>query len=595
MGSPVNALLQPQSDFDGPQPVDSAWLEPTWIVPETEFARLTTPYVDPNDQTQQTPDGLADSGSNSRSIPMPVRMVDAEHPNRQHDPHALLWSRLTAAAWVLLVGLGLFFVYQFATYSLTPGGIEAGVLTVTIGAAVLLTGKRSLDASNLRLLELALFGVVGVQMVSTQLHWLNRAIQQESEMELIWAATGGRIVFVTLMMCYSMYMPNGWRRTAAMLIPPALAPVGILLFTRIWSPFAYHAISPERLGELAATMVGCWSVAVFGTWTIATLRQDFRRALRFGQYRLKQRIGHGGMGEVYLAEHRLLKRPCAVKLIRSTQVNDPSALVRFEREVRSTAQLSHWHTIEIYDYGHTDEGTFYYVMEYLPGLNLSDLVRRFGPLCPERVIHFLIQTCEALEEAHSHGLIHRDLKPANIFASHRGGAYDVTKLLDFGLVCEDARPDMLLEADPKLVGPFAGSPLYMAPEQASGDLPPDPRSDLYSLGATGYFLLTGHPPFEGKTPMRLMLSHARDPVVPPSRWDPNIPEDLEAVILRCLEKHPSRRYPSVRQLREALSRCHIAGKWTAERATQWWRLRAPAIFVANQSAEDFPSQLLSTL
>lgn len=595
MGCPVNALHDPLSDFDGRQPFDSAWLEPTWIVPEAEFARLSgmCSAVDLYASDSQQP--LSDSGSNSRSVPMPVRMVDADRPDPQHDPHALLRSRLTATAWVLLLGLGIFFIYQFATYQLAPGGIEAGVLTVTIGAAVLLTGRRPLDASNLRLLELALFGVVGVQMVSTQLHWLHMAIQQQSEMELIWAATGGRIVFVVLMMCYSMYMPNGWRRTAAMLIPPALAPVGTLLFIRSWSPFAYQAISPERLGELAAIMVGCWSVAVFGTWTIATLRQDYRRALRFGQYRLKQRIGHGGMGEVYLAEHRLLKRPCAVKLIRATQVNDPTSLVRFEREVRATAQLSHWNTVEIYDYGHTDDGTFYYVMEYLPGLNLSDLVRRFGPLSPERVIHFLMQTCEALEEAHSRGLIHRDLKPANIFAAQRGGAYDVTKLLDFGLVCDDARPEMLLEADPRLIGPFAGSPLYMAPEQASGDLPPDPRSDLYSLGATGYFLLTGHPPFEGKTPMRLMLAHAREPVVPPSRWEPGIPEDLEAVILRCLEKHPSRRYPSVRQLRDALSRCHIAGKWTQERATQWWRLRAPAIFVSNRSADDCPSQMLPTL
>ena len=285
-----------------------------------------------------------------------------------------------------------------------------------------------------------------------------------------------------------------------------------------------------------------------------------------------------------MAEHRLLKRPCAIKLIRGNQVSDPHSLVRFEKEVRSTARLSHWNTVEIYDYGHTDDGTFYYVMEYLPGLNLAELIQRFGPMCPERVIHFLLQTCDALSEAHAVRLIHRDLKPANIFASYRGGMYDVAKLLDFGLVVDDARGEHLLTPDPAQVHSFAGSPLYMAPEQASGDLPPDPRGDLYSLGATAYCLLTGHPPFEGKSPLRLMIAHARDPVIPPSRWEPSIPRDLEFVILRCLEKHPSRRFANVRELRDALLRCAAAGKWTQERAAQWWRLRAPSL-LATQMQE----------
>lgn len=511
-------------------------------------------------------------------------MIDDEHPDTEPAAFGLLRSRLTAAAWLLLIGLSLLFLYQFARYEINPRSLGAGTLVVTIGCAMLLSGKRELNGQQLRLIELAIFGIAGIQLVSTQLDWLSRAAASQDFAEFTWATCVGTMGFAVLILSYGMLMPNGWRRTACMLIPPTVAPIAAIEFMRVWDSFAARQISWARMGELTAYMVSAWGVAVFGTWTISTLRQEYRRALRFGQYRLKQRIGHGGMGEVYMAEHRLLKRPCAIKLIRGNQVSDPQSLVRFEKEVRSTARLSHWNTVEIYDYGHTDDGTFYYVMEYLPGLNLAELIQRFGPMCPERVIHFLLQTCDALSEAHAVRLIHRDLKPANIFASYRGGMYDVAKLLDFGLVVDDARGEHLLTPDPSQVHSFAGSPLYMAPEQASGDLPPDPRGDLYSLGATAYCLLTGHPPFEGKSPLRLMIAHARDPVVPPSRWEPSIPRDLEFVILRCLEKHPSRRFANVRELRDALLRCAAAGKWTQERAAQWWRLRAPSL-LATQMQE----------
>ena len=202
------------------------------------------------------------------------------------------------------------------------------------------------------------------------------------------------------------------------------------------------------------------------------------------------------MGEVYLAEHQLLKRPCAIKLIRPDRAGDPRALARFEREVRTTARLSHPNTVEIYDYGRTEDGTFYYVMEYLSGLSLADLVERHGPLPPGRAIYLLRQACGALAEAHAAGLVHRDLKPANIFAARRGGLHDVAKLLDFGLVLPTAEP----VAPPSSAGTatIAGSPLYMAPEQATGDARPDARSDLYGLGAVAYYLLTGRAPFEGR-------------------------------------------------------------------------------------------------
>ena len=199
------------------------------------------------------------------------------------------------------------------------------------------------------------------------------------------------------------------------------------------------------------------------------------------------------MGEVYLAEHRLLKRPCAVKLIHPHRASDPHLLQRFEREVQATAQLTHTNTVEMFDYGHTEDGTFYYVMEYLPGLSLAELVEKHGPLPPARAVHLLMQTCDALSEAHSRGLIHRDIKPGNIFSAQRGGYYDVAKLLDFGLakpISADSVPVQLTQD-----GSITGSPLYMSPEQAIGDSEPDERSDIYSLGAVAYYLLTGRPPF----------------------------------------------------------------------------------------------------
>ena len=245
--------------------------------------------------------------------------------------------------------------------------------------------------------------------------------------------------------------------------------------------------------EVPMLLVLSCVIAVWGVRTMGRLRRQAFEARQLGQYRLKQLLGAGGMGEVHLAEHVLLKRPCALKLIHPDKAGNPNTLARFEREVQATARLSHWNTVEIFDYGRTDDGTFYYVMEYLPGLNLHQLVEMFGPLPAERAIHLLMQTCDALSEAHAKGLVHRDIKPGNIFAANRGGVFDVAKLLDFGLVKPIADwGDSAVTQD----GMVAGSPLFMSPEQATADSV-DARSDIYSLGATAYFLLHGPRPVRG--------------------------------------------------------------------------------------------------
>jgi serine/threonine-protein kinase len=313
-------------------------------------------------------------------------------------------------------------------------------------------------------------------------------------------------------------------------------------------------------------------LSVYGTYVISTLRHEAFEAHQLNQYRLGPRLGTGGMGEVYLGEHRFLKRPCAVKVIRAGSAS-PVVLLRFEREVRATARLSHPNTVEIYDYGRTKGGTFFYVMEYLPGLSLDELITRHGPMPPGRVIYLLRQVCGALAEAHAAGLIHRDVKPANILACHRGGLHDVAKLLDFGLVkgIEGADADSVeAGAEPGEARSVRGTPLYMAPEQITRSSDLDHRCDIYALGAVAYKMLTGQPPFPGRRSDEVMTSQIRDPAVPPRRVRPEVPEDLEVVVLRCLSKSPAMRYPDAASLEKALASCAAAGAWGPAEAARWW-------------------------
>jgi hypothetical protein len=286
-----------------------------------------------------------------------------------------------------------------------------------------------------------------------------------------------------------------------------------------------------------------------------------------GQYVLKEKLGGGGMGEVYLAEHRLLKRPCAIKLVRADLTHDPAHFARFEREVRSTARLRHPNTVGIYDFGTLEDGTFYYVMEYLPGLSLQQLVERHGPLPPGRAVHLLRQLCGALSEAHDEGLIHRDVKPDNVLLCRLGGLHDVAKLFDFGLVQVaggDAPSERLTQ-----VGLVVGTPEYMSPEQVTGE-EVDLRTDLFSLGAVGYFLLTGTCPYGGDNSLALMYARVKEPVRPPGAFRPDLPEDLERVVLRCLARQRADRYADAKTLERALAACACAREWDDERAAAWW-------------------------
>ncbi len=304
-------------------------------------------------------------------------------------------------------------------------------------------------------------------------------------------------------------------------------------------------------------------------------RQALARAQRLGQYTLENKIGAGGMGEVFRARHAMLRRPTAIKLLGSGSDAD---LARFEREVQITSQLTHPNTVAIYDFGRTPEGLFYYAMEYLPGLSLDRLVGLAGPLPAGRVIHLLAQACGSLAEAHEAGLVHRDIKPPNLMVCERGGVHDVIKVLDFGIVFDrfDPRRD-------KQEG-FVGTPLYMSPEAIRRSAMVDARSDLYSLGAVAYFMLTGRPVFDGARAVEICNRHLQEEPVPPSRLVP-VASDQEAVILRCLAKAPEDRPADTRELANALSRCAAVDDWSAQAANDWWRQHVEEVSKLQQQAQ----------
>jgi DNA-binding NtrC family response regulator/putative methionine-R-sulfoxide reductase with GAF domain/plasmid stabilization system protein ParE len=310
--------------------------------------------------------------------------------------------------------------------------------------------------------------------------------------------------------------------------------------------------------------------------------EQLNEALAVGSYRLVSPLGSGGMGEIWLARHRFLVRPAAVKLIRHDVAPGAARdqlVRRFEREAHVTAGLRSPHTVQLYDFGVNESGSFYYVMEYLDGLDLQRLVTRFGPQPAERVIMLLRQACRSLAEAHERGLVHRDIKPANVFVTRLGTEYDYVKVLDFGVVKEQAgqQATMITHA-----GVVQGTPAFMPPEIVMGETRIDGRADLYSLACTAYWVLTAQTLFEGNTPAQVLLQHVQAQPVPPStRSELSIPKSFEAILMMCLEKDPAKRPSSARQLDAQLAQVAREAPWTNERAQQWWESHAPEAVGSN--------------
>jgi len=343
---------------------------------------------------------------------------------------------------------------------------------------------------------------------------------------------------------------------------------------------SFHATIGAYVDASAAPIVAIVT-AVFGSTVVYGLSRAYAVAARAGSYKLVEKLGAGGMGEVWRAEHQFLARPAAVKLIRADRLCGASeqsfeVRERFRREAGAMALLRSPHTVELYDYGVTADGSLFYVMELLEGMDLESLVQRHGPLPPERVVHILLEAASSLAEAHDHALIHRDVKPANIYLCHYGIDSDFVKVLDFGLVkmqegaIESIAP--LLSRDDTV----QGTPAFMSPEQIVKNKPVAPTSDIYSLGCVAYWLLTGRLPFDAESTIELMSQHLTAQPKRPSEVAPwPVPPALERLVYDCLQKSPDARPQSMRILRTRLNGIPLARTWTPTRAREWWALHAP--------------------
>jgi serine/threonine-protein kinase len=525
----------------------------------------------------------------SVSLPKPAQ---AAGESLDPDTRRLFHQRLRLCGLIAAFPFAFFVISGATNFIELFGHNTIGWMGVALGAAVLVfLGGMSAAMSVtgpypvrwLRVLEVAAFGSMSLYFAYWQFsvltaYPLNGYEGKQHERMTVLAAAGiVHFNWFALIVFHGVLVPNSLSRGAS--ITSAMAFVALVI-----DGFALliHEPTAANFGMLLAVAstflaVGL-GIAIFGTAKTAALQREVasaREAIReLGQYRLRRKLGAGGMGEVYLAEHRLLKRPCAVKRIHARYLNQPEQLRRFEREVQATARLRHPNTVEIYDYGIADDGTFYYVMEYLSGPSLEDLVASHGPQPPERVVHILKQLCGALREAHREGLIHRDIKPSNILIIPLGSTHDQVKLLDFGLV-QSLAPEV--EAGSKITreGLIVGTPEYMSPEQASGGTL-DGRSDLFSLGSVAYYLLTGRETFHRENAMKTLMAVVTEPL---PDWDAvprKLPDDVVAVLSRMLEKDPAARFASASQLEAALNACSTH-EWTEDQAERWWNDHPPTL------------------
>ncbi|HXY37292.1 MAG TPA: serine/threonine-protein kinase [Planctomycetaceae bacterium] len=501
----------------------------------------------------------------------PGRQLDAETRRFADEVVGLLHRRLLAGTAIGAVAFAVMILVALAS----PHG-RTEYLSLTLYASLTvwytalvtwLVRDRSMSLTRLRVVEVLALAAYAAHCARKDfehysLYWGSLPVDDQ------WLVVSHSLLnWVFLVFIYGILIPNNWRRSLWVLSGMAMIPLAVYATTWLSFPESRRPALPLfELFAMARVMAAAVAIAVFGAHKFTTLQRQASEARHLGKYRIKRRLSSGGMGEVYLAEHRLLNRPYAIKLIRPEMAANPTSRTRFAREIQAMARLTHWNTVEIVDYGHAPDGTFYYVMEYVDGLNLSELVDRYGPLNPGRVVYLMRQACAALSEAHAMGLIHRDIKPGNIMVTQQAGLVDVVKILDFGVV-QHLSP---AEGDDRLTrtGLMVGTPGYMSPEQMTGVA--DVRSDIYSLGAVGYFLLCGRSPFGGPVVDQIRTSLLQEPA-PLRDLRRDIPSDLEAVIHRCLRRDPDERFADVHLLDQALAVCECSASWSSVEAAAWWR------------------------
>jgi serine/threonine-protein kinase len=520
-----------------------------------------------------------DAEGASASSGAPVR-VGPQTASRAEKSHTLSPEIMAEAAW----RLGWLGVLYAVTTILgyygrrvliglsTPGGLTPrvedwfGLASIALGIAMYVVSRRG-ALSLPRLLDVGLvFEVLATFFIAMIEFW--RPVPSDFQFMFLPIECAWIIAF-------PLVVPNTPRKIfVSSLLAASTSPMALVIASLA------NGRGIDRPLAFAAYFLTSTYLCAVAAYAVARMVHRFnvrlRHAREIGSYELIERIGEGGMGEVWRAKHRLLARPAAIKLIRADVLGSnprsrDAIIKRFEREAQDTATLGSTHTIDVYDFGVTEEGDFYYVMELLRGITLERYVQDFGPIEPARLVYLLRQVCHSLSEAHGRGIIHRDIKPANIFVCRLGPDDDFVKVLDFGLVkhFETPIPGTMLTME----GVTAGTPAYMAPEIALGKHDIDGRSDLYSLGCVAYYMLTGQPVFAGDTPVATVLAHVQNEPVPPSaRSELQIPPALERVILECLAKDPAGRPGTAAELDRRLAATVDADGWTQQKAHAWWEL-----------------------
>ena len=517
-------------------------------------------------QPQGTPPGSSASRGRRRQLPPDL----ARAASRRLGAFGLI----AAALWIVATLLG-----HVASDFMSEGRSRWSALTATdlialVGALVsfaLFAYTRRARRDAQRVLDVGLgYLVLTSLLLGLMFHWDPAPPDALIYPQISW-------IGATILM-FAALVPNApWKTLVAAVLSAAMGPLGMLTAYLRGSWHTDSAVELTLLMHYPDFLLAGVAMVIAGVQT--KLGEQVTRAREMGSYRLGEIIGKGGMGEVYRATHRMLARPAAIKLVRPETLGPPGSdareitLKRFRREAEVAASLRSPHTVEIYDFGETEEGTLYFVMELLDGMDLETLVREHGPLPAARVVHLLGQVCESLEEAHSVGLVHRDVKPANIFVGRQGIRHDFVKVLDFGLV----KPMFSPGHEPTLAtaeGLTPGTPAYMAPEMALGEVI-DGRADVYALGCVAYWLLAGRLVFEAENALQMIARHLQAEPAPPSRaTDRPIPPSLDRFVIACLAKTPSAR-PDSRECRRWLARIGEP-EWGEEQALEWWRAREKA-------------------
>jgi serine/threonine-protein kinase len=477
-----------------------------------------------------------------------------------------VFSAVAAGLWGLTVVVHAFITPRTVGTVVPPRGIAIEVLGVVISMAVFLYVRYAPHSCHKKTDASLWFMVLNTILNAMLTTWVSAPTVE----------TMGRLSWTTIIILISaMIVPSTPRKMlAASLVAASMEPLGV------WLAHLRGLPVPSVVNTFVLLLPNyiCAVVAVLPAHVLQKVGRRLREAQELGAYHLVELLGRGGMGEVWRAEHRLLARGAAIKLIRpevlgaSGSAEGRIMLRRFEREAQATAALSSPHTIRLFDFGVTHEGTFYYVMELLAGRDLESLVREFGPVPANRAIHLLRQVCHSLADAHARGLVHRDIKPANIYVCRMGLEYDFVKVLDFGLVkFNDKGASVAQETMLTASNTTTGTPAFMAPEVILGQTDVDRRADVYALGCVAYFLLTGQFVFDADTPMKMFLQHVQTIPTPPSqRTELHIPRELDDLVMACLEKDPDKRPQDAERLFELACHCGSGDAWDNAMARAWW-------------------------